>query len=341
MMMDERKRKVLQAIIQDYISTVEPVGSRTISRKYDLGVSPATIRNEMADLEEMGYIEQPHTSSGRIPSDKGYRFYVDCLMERKKLTLDEKDYIKNRFDRKMAEIEDVIEQTSGVLSQITKYPALVLGPQWEKTVVAKVELFPLAPRRALLVVVSSAGVVIHRTLEVTDNISSDDYQRINTMLNSRLKGFLLEAIRFEVFEEIYREFALQKDILETVVQILQDSLSREGGKVYLHGTLSIFNQPEFKDVGKLKNLLEVLDEGNLLRELLAENNSQGLSIRIGGENIYEGIHECSIVTATYKLDGEDLGSIGVIGPTRMEYSKVASLVEYISGNLSRVLHELK
>lgn len=341
MPMDERKKKVLQAIIKDYIATAEPVGSRTIARKYDLRVSPATIRNEMADLEELGYIEQPHTSAGRIPSQLGYRYYVDCLMERESINQEEEEYIKYKFRQKMEAIEEVIKQASDVLSEMTSYTALVLGPQWGKKTFQQIKLLPLSPGTALMVTVINARLVQHYLLEVPASITQSDLERISAILNNKLQGFVLEQIKRETLAEIYQELASYRSVVANVLGMLEQlACSNLTEKVYLGGTLNIFNQPEFKDVEKLKSLLAVLEKESLLKDLLQNKSQEGLTISIGGENKYEGISDCSLITTTYQVEGEVVGTIGILGPTRMAYPKAVTLVECVTRNLSEVLARL-
>jgi heat-inducible transcriptional repressor len=339
--LDERKKKVLAAIVNDYVSTAEPVGSRTIARKYNLGVSPATIRNEMADLEELGYIEQPHTSSGRIPSDRGYRYYVDCLMERYCLTSQEQEYIQERFAKKMHEIEDLIQRSTNLLSIMSRHAAVILAPSMGRSTFQRVQLMLLEPTKALLVVITSTMVVQHQVLDIRPGITEQDLERVSKVLNSRLKGVALEQLKQETFDELMSELSLQKRLVSKVLEVLEHlTLNNKEDRVFLGGTLNILNQPEFKDIAKIKNLLAILEEGKVLRELLEQTGSIGLNIRIGGENNHEGIAECSLVTSTYHVNGQLLGSIGLIGPTRMDYAKSVSLVEFIADALSRAIKQM-
>lgn len=342
MRMDERKNRVLQAIVQDYIATAAPVGSRTIARKYCLGVSPATIRNEMADLEELGLIEQPHTSAGRVPSDKGYRYYVDCIMEAQRLTDAEKKYIRERYEQKIEEIEEVIARTSQLLSTMTNYTALVLGPHWEHSLFQHIKLLPLDEERALLIVVTSTRIVEHRIIDLPPSITPTDLERISEVLNSRLRGVALEKIKKATLNDIYGDLLRQKYMLKMVLEVVEQVLKpNKEDKVYLGGTLNILNQPEFKDVQKLKKLLGVLEEESMVRDLLLEDDDdQRLVIKIGGENKCQDVQECSIITATYHVNGQVLGKIGLLGPTRMEYAKAVTMVEFVANSLSEAITRL-
>lgn len=340
MPMDERKQKVLEAIIIDYISTAEPVGSRTIARKYGLGVSPATIRNEMADLEELGYIEQPHTSAGRIPSDLGYRYYVDCLMEKETLEKAEEEYIRQRFSQKMEEIESVFKQATDVLSEISRYTALILGPHWDKRTFNFIQLILLNPGTVLMVVVINHRLVEHRILKVPESIGVADLERISRVLNDKLKGYTLEEVRKDTLQDIYRELSGYKSLVKYILEMVEHlSFSKLNNKIYMGGTINILNQPEFKDVNKLKNLLSALEKENIVKDIMESNSGEGVTIKIGGENKYDGITDCSVIIATYQV-GDVTGTVGVLGPTRMSYSRVVSLVECVAKNLSEALSRM-
>ncbi|NLL18884.1 MAG: heat-inducible transcription repressor HrcA [Clostridia bacterium] len=341
MPMDERKKKVLLAIVKDFISTAEPVGSRTIARKYQLGVSPATIRNEMADLEEMGYIEQPHTSAGRVPSDSGYRYYVDCLMEKQTLGEAEKEYIRQRFSKRIREIQDVINVSAELLSEMSNYTSLIMGPYQKSERIKQVALLPLATDKALLVAVSQSNAVSNYLLDIPPSLTEADLERITRVWNSRLKGVAMAEIGKEVLDDIYQELYAYRKVIQAIVDVLLgDGDQSAGGHISLSGALNIFNQPEFKDLDKVRGILELLESPDVIREILANSPETGLSIKIGGENQVEGINECSVVTATYVVDGELMGHIGILGPTRMDYAKTVTLVETMAQQLREVLSKL-
>lgn len=338
MVMDERKRKVLLAVIQDYILTAEPVGSRTISRKYDIGVSPATIRNEMADLEEMGYIEQPHTSAGRVPSDMGYRYYVDFLMERLRLSEEEENFIHKFYDRKIEELEGVIRASGELISKLTSYAAITLGPQFGHSKLKLIEVSSVDEECALLVVVTDTGLVQHRLIEVPGYISPKDLEMVSDVLRKKLRGLTLNQVSKTLFDEICLELKVKKpfihDIFDFIGQVLQGN---ESSNVYLEGTLNILKHPEFKNIEKVQSLLSLLQEKQIIKSLISHPLPEGLTVKIGGENVYKGIQDCSLITATYSLDDQVIGAIGVLGPTRMDYSKAFSIVECITDVLSEAL----
>ncbi|MFZ5641680.1 MAG: heat-inducible transcriptional repressor HrcA [Bacillota bacterium] len=342
MTMDERKQKVLLAIIQDYIATAEPVGSRTISRKYELGVSPATIRNEMADLEEQGYIEQPHTSAGRVPSQLGYRYYVDCLMKKRRITKDEERIILSGYRKKSGEIAQVLRQTNHILSSMTSCASLVTGPQLEKSAFKHIQLVALENGRALVVVVLDNGIVQNKLIEIPEGITGDDLLQISQVLNAKLKGLTLANIKMTLIKEIYAELAKHQHIFDAAMDLIQETLHIDPeDKVYLAGTLNMLNKPEFRDISRLKTLLGLLEQDGLLREVLTEAGpgEDGIMVKIGSENRLSGLENCSMITATYQVDGRVVGSIGVLGPTRMEYDKTVGIVEFMTQHLSNVLKD--
>lgn len=339
MVLDERKKQVLLAIIQDYILTAEPVGSRTISKKYNIGVSSATIRNEMADLEEMGYIEQPHTSAGRIPSDLGYRYYVDFLMERFRLSKDEEEFIQQFYNRKIEELEDVVRASGELISKLTSYATITLGPQFESSTIKHIDISSIDLEMALLVVVTDTGLVEHRILEVPGCISSKDLEIVSSVLKDKLRGLALKDASKKVFDEICWELQeVQKAFLNKIFEVMEQVFhGEESSTVYLEGALNILKHPEFKDIEKVQSLLGLLQEKELVRELISNPVPKGLTVKIGTENNYQGIQDCSLITATYALEDQVIGSIGVLGPTRMHYSKAFTIVEYITEVLSEAI----
>lgn len=342
MKLDDRKQKVLLSIVHDYIATAEPVGSRTIAKKYSLGVSPATIRNEMADLEELGFIEQPHTSAGRVPSEQGYRYYVDYLMKKQELTMEEEALIRREYEEKVRDVGQVIQKTGHLLSQLTHYTAMVLTPQMGTSSFKHIQLVPMHLARAMVIVVMDNGTVHHRMIEVPDSITCTDMETISRVLNAKLQGLTIESIKLTLLKEVYFELAKHKHILDLAMELIQDSLNLKAeDKIYLGGVFNMLNQPEFHNVEKVKTLLGILEQENLLRDLLTgRKEDRGVTVRIGGEINNDDIRECSMVTAPYAINGRKIGSIGVLGPTRMEYAKVISIVDFMTKNLSQALERI-
>ncbi|MCR4441335.1 MAG: heat-inducible transcriptional repressor HrcA [Peptococcaceae bacterium] len=335
MKMDDRKQKVLHAIILDYIATADPVGSRTIARKYDLGVSPATVRNEMADLEEMGLIEQPHTSAGRIPSQSGYRYYVDCLMKKEPVAQEAKEKIRGALMSCIKETETLMQIAGKLLSQLTNYTALVLAPFYGKNTLKYIQLLPVDAGKAVLVIVLDNGHVEHRLVDVPDSMREEEFTALSALLNNHLRGLSVEQWRPSVLQSIYHQLDNQKKFLRHVMELIEESLSQDNEqKVYLGGTINILNQPEFKQIEKVKALFELLEEQDVLKEVLIPERETGISVRIGTENRHQGMKDCSLITATYHLNGKLIGTLGLLGPTRMEYSKAISIVEFLTTALT-------
>jgi len=339
--LDARKLKILQAIINDYIITAEPVGSRTVAKKYDLGVSSATIRNEMSDLEEMGYLEQPHTSAGRVPSDKGYRLYVDRLMKVRGLNDQEAEYIKELYQNKIIQLEQVIFNTAKVLSEITNYTSIALAPQLNKVTIRHIQLVPVDKEFALLVVVTSSGILKDTVIRVPEGIDGDFLNKVSNILNEKYRGKTFAEIDLAELSTIKEIFAENQRFFNSLVDVLTHSISATREKeVYLGGTANIFKLPEYQDIIKARSFLSLLEEKDLLYHILTNSQEDGVKVSIGTENPYDEFKEYSIVTATYSLGERVLGAIGIIGPTRMEYSKAISVMDHMGKALSSYLTKL-
>ena len=340
-MLDERKQRILQAIINDYISSAEPVGSRTIARKYDLGVSPATIRNEMADLEMLGYLEQLHTSSGRIPSSKGYRFYVDDLLPPQPMTSHEKEVIDRWYRARVKRVEEVFQETAKIISRMTKNISLVLAPQITKAAFRCLQFLPLDSHRVIAVIMTDAGFVENKIIEMPAGAEFTDFQRMAQVINESLAGQSLDAIQQGSLKHI-RDEIMDESLYEAALEVIRRALDFEKReRLYLGGTTQLLEQPEFHDVERVKEILLMLEEEQLMKDILHAHLGEGLSVTIGHENQYSGIQDCSIITATYHLDGELLGTIAVLGPTRMEYGKSMALLNYMNSNLTEIIKRFR
>ncbi|WP_035571099.1 heat-inducible transcriptional repressor HrcA [Halonatronum saccharophilum] len=346
--MTDRKKKILKAIVNEYVMSAEPVGSRTLARRYDFGVSPATLRNDMADLEEANYLEQPHRSAGRIPTDKGYRFYVDALMDLKKLSNNQAKVIEDDYSVKNRELQDLIEETSQLLSDLTNYTSMVLSPQIRESIFQHLQLVPISSKKVLIVLVTDTGLVKNRIIDVIKPIDSDQLANISRFLNERLYGLPLQNISDQLLLKLTKEFINKntleiKDLSFINNEIFTNNNSKRG-KIYFGGTAYILDQPEFNDINKVKTVLNVLEHDNLIYDIFnktgdkSNHNSQsGVEVIIGSENYFEEIKDCSFVIATYNIKGRPIGKIGVLGPTRMEYAKVVESVRFISEILSNLL----
>lgn len=336
--LDERKRHILKALINDYIITAEPVGSRTIAKRYDLGISSATIRNEMADLEDMGYLAQPHTSAGRIPSDKGYRVYVDHLMGGEELSRREIEIIRDSiYSLAAGEIERVIKDASKLLSALTNYTALVMTPQSNKSAVKHIQLIGMESTIVMAIVVTNLGIVRNAMIRLSKPITGDKLNMINNILNDKLRGLTVEDINLNVISDVQRDMTGYNEILNDIIPVLTESLNYvENSEVHLEGSSNIFNFPEYNAIDRAKSFLSVLDKKDFLYKLLSTEGGS-LKITIGHENEYDEISDCSLITAVYRIGDSVAGSIGVIGPTRMYYSRVLGVLKYVTQYLNEIL----
>jgi heat-inducible transcriptional repressor len=336
----DRKRLILQAIIEDYINTAEPVGSRTISKKYLTGTSPATIRNEMADLEEMGFIEQPHTSAGRIPSDKGYRLYVDKIMRQNAINQAQREMIKKEFLDTLGEIDRLVKHASKLLSQMTQYTSIVMAPQLRRTSIKHIQLIRIDTSTVLAVIITDAGIVKNSVLRLVQDVQPDMLIRLTNMLNEQLANLGIEDIENFDLEYMRNNSHGHGEIIEQIVpELIQTLIYSDTADIYKDGVSNILNLPEYSDINKARSFLNTMEEKDLLFKVL--NDVRGdVNVSIGSENKLEQFRDCSLITATYKINGKTIGSIGLIGPTRMEYSKTISIVECMTNNLSEMLTKI-
>ena len=336
----QRKKDVLLAIIEKHILSAEPVGSRTLAREYDLEFSPATIRNEMADLEEMGLVEQPHTSAGRVPSDRGYRFYVDNLLQKDLQKPHSVSAYLQQISQKKSGLEDIMSGMVRMLSQMTRYTALLSEPGFSSSEISRLELFLVSKRRLLLVLITDNGLVTNKIIPLKRELEEEQVEDLKKVLSRRLVDKKLENIDEEFLDELKRELKRRLDYAGEIISILQDELQRvlshEEMKVYLDGTNYILEQPEFNDISSLKKIMKVLDREEDLRKLLQGLEAE-LDVKIGQEIHLEEMQNCSLVYATYELSDEAKGKLGILGPTRMEYVQAISAVDIASELLSEII----
>ena len=341
MQLDERKYLILQAIIDDYIMTAMPVGSRTISRKSGVGYSPATIRNEMSDLEELGYLAQPHTSAGRVPSNKAYRLYVDHLIKTAKLSPDERERMHEHLVDKSKRVEGVIRSAANVLSDATKYTSVIVAPKLGTLRIKHVQLVPVAEKTALMIIVTNAGIVKDAVIRVPGGLSADELYSISRMLTEKLAEKPLEAVRQE-FAELLRNNAENRRLLGEALQVIEKKLeSEDQADVIIGGSANLLGYPEYSDVNKARSFLAVLESKDTIRRVLSRDGSMEVTIRIGPENQVPVLNDCSIVTASYRVGDRSNGTLGIIGPTRMNYNRVISVLDFMGRALSDVLSEYK
>ena len=326
MELDARKMRILQAIIDDYILTASPVGSRTIAKSTDIGLSSATIRNEMSDLEEMGFLEQPHTSAGRIPSDKAYRLYVDSIMRRSQLSRDELSFISEHYSKKLGEVDDIVKQTAFVLSSVTRYASMVLS-----------HLVGLGEGKALLLIVTDSGLTRDSLIRIPYGMEQSELERISLMLNAKLSDCRLDDIMASRMDDIAGELGEHARFLNSIIKSLGESLEQKAKRVELSGAMNLLSLPEYSDVDRAKDILSVMEKGDALYEMLKGREDVEFTIKIGHENELSSMKDCSVVTATYKIGSEPIGTFGVIGPTRMNYPKVLAVMGHIGRTLSETL----
>ncbi|MDP4089026.1 MAG: heat-inducible transcriptional repressor HrcA [Bacillota bacterium] len=338
MEIDDRKIKILEAIINDYINTGEPIGSRTIARKYELGVSSATIRNEMADLEDMGYLEHLHTSSGRKPSDKGYRLYVDKLMKAHQITAQEELLIRGMLmDAAMFEVDKIIRQVSLLLSRLTQLTCIIKATSVGKSCLKALQLINIDNGSILLVIVTDSSIIKNNMIRIHKPIEADVLQKLNNMLNVRLKNLTIEGINLEVINNIKIDLQGYEDIFNAIIPALYECLNEEeSSEVILEGETNILHYPEYNDIVRAKEFISFLDDKESLKKILP--TSKDTTISIGVENYIPEAREYSVISRAYSKGDNPLGSIGIIGPTRMDYSKVISLLNKVIELLNRNLN---
>lgn len=337
-MLNERKKKILQIIIEDYISSAEPVGSRTIARKYDLGLSPATIRNEMSDLELLGYLEQPHTSAGRIPSAQAYRFYVDALIEPGTLTDNDMALIDGWYNERCRNIDDIFQSTAKILSRMTQNVSMVLTNQQTIANFCYLKFLPLDSQHAILCIVADDGSIDTNVVDIPLGMSSEEMDYLAGKMSKLLEDRNLSDISVEILQNVHTDVVEDKLIFSSLLQAVRKMTGRrQEQKVFLGGTKQLLNQPEFRDVERVRNLVGILEEEKVLKDLLQGGEDSGLKVTIGSENKFTGIQDCSMVQATYRLNGQIVGTMAVLGPTRMEYGKVISVMDYLHKYLKTIL----
>lgn len=341
MQMDERKTKILQAVIRNYLETGEPVGSRTISKYTDLNLSSATIRNEMADLEEMGYILQPHTSAGRIPSDKGYRFYVDTIMEAKEREMAEmKDMLLERQDK----LETLLKQVAKVLAQNTQYATMISAPQTHRNKLKFIQLSRVDEEQILAVIVVEGNVIKNKILSVADGLNDETLLKLNILLNTHLNGLSMEEINLGMISAMKQQAGIHSDLVSGVIDAVAEAIrADEDLEIYTSGTNNIFRYPELADQQKASELINTFEEKQLLtglvQDALSDEDNTGIQVYIGDETPVQSMKDCSVVTATYELGEGMRGTIGIIGPKRMDYDKVVGTLKSMRSQLDELYRD--
>lgn len=338
MALNDRKIQILKAIINDYIATAEPVGSRTLAKKYDLGVSSATIRNEMSDLEDMGLIIQPHTSAGRIPSELGYRLYVDRLMNTSELTPKEQEFLHSVVSGNITKIEYLMEETAKAISMLTNYTTIISEPILKRTALKQIRLMPLDESAIMLIIVTEGNFVKNHIIRVNKAPSDEDLFSVSVKINNILKGHTLEDINEHTIMALQKELKEYSGLLKPVLKAVQKTI-RSAENVHLHmsGAKNILTFPEFSDISKATEIFRAFEEKNNLVSLLEDAKSNDIRILIGNEINIKEMKDCSVITTTYNMGENTKGSIGIIGPTRMNYNQVVSVLNEMVKNIENVL----
>lgn len=335
MQLSERKIKIMQAIIRNYLETGEPVGSRTISKYTDLNLSSATIRNEMSDLEEMGYILQPHTSAGRIPSDKGYRLYVDTMMQEKDKELEE---LKEMMLEKEGKMDHLLKQVAKLLAVNTNYASMISVPAVHQNKLKFIQLSRVDINQLLAVIVMEGNVIKNNILPVDEELNDETILKLNILLNTNLGGLAVEDINLATITRMKQQAGIHSEIVSDVIDAIAEGIKQEEDlEIYTSGTNNIFKYPELADQQKASELINTFEEkeklSELVQESLSDENNTGIQVYIGNENQIQSMQDCSVVTATYELGEGMRGTIGIIGPKRMDYDKVV-------GTLKTITHQL-
>lgn len=340
--LDERKIRILHAIIRNYLETGEPVGSRTISKYTDLNLSSATIRNEMADLEELGYILQPHTSAGRIPSDKGYRFYVDHLMEEKNREVAEmKQFVIEHTEK----VDQVLQQVAKMLANNTNYATMVTAPSYHRNKVKFIQLSHVDAEQVLAVIVTEGNLVKNKIIPVSEPIDNETMLKLNILLNSSLNGLALQEINLATIAKLKEQAGIHSDIISNVLDTVAETMGAdEDIRVYTSGTTNFLKYPELSDSEKASELISTFEEKQQLVSLVTENLSEentGIQVYIGDESPIQTMRDCSVVTVAYELGEGVRGTIGIVGPKRMDYEMVMDNLKVLKKSLEGMLDRPK
>ncbi len=343
MEMDSRKQKILEAVVLDYIETAEPVGSRTISKKYNLGVSSATIRNEMADLEEMGLIEQPHTSAGRVPSDAGYRYYVDYLMAQSDIQEEARQMIGQAIQNKRQQVGDVLRDSMKLLAEVTNCTTVMMLDEKQGATLQLLQLLLVEPGKALMVIITEGDKIENRFLEIPDTMTKEDLDLVSMMINQNLRGLKVDDWQRNILENIFQNLTRQRQVVDCALEMLSSILDiqNKDRKIYLDGGLNMLSQPEFKDVNKVKHLLQSLEQQDVLAQLMEADSETDITVKIGAETGLDEVKDCSVIVANYKVKGETVGKVGLIGPTRMDYATAVAMLNAMAQTLEEAYKEKK
>jgi len=337
--LSDRCQQILEAIIEEYIATAQPVGSKALTQNHGLKLSPASVRNVMAELEELGYLESPHTSAGRIPTEKGYRFYVDTLLRVTDLDTRKKNQIEMKYRQQGLQMADMLREASRTLSSFSQHTGLVMVPRLKVTVFRHIEFVRLSSRQILVVFVTQSGMVQNKLVEIDEELTHSELEQITNYLNRTMNGLSIQEVRARIIAEMAEEKALYDHLLRRAFTLSSAALGDEAeGDVIIDGTSYFLEQPEFSDLQRMKRIVRAFEQKNMLVDLLDRGiESQGVQVIIGSETLYPELSGCSLITAAYSGKRGSLGTLGVIGPNRMPYSSIIPLVDYTANLISRLL----
>ena len=339
--LDERKKKILHTIIKTYLETGEPVGSRTISKYTDLNLSSATIRNEMADLEDLGYIIQPHTSAGRIPSDKGYRWYVDMLMEEKEQEVTE---MREQMLQKADKMDQILKQAAKVLASSTNYATMVSGPAYKRNRLKIIQLSHVDDNQIIAVIVMEGNIIKNKIVTVEETLNNETLLKLNMLLNTTLTGMSIEEINLGMIARLKEQAGSHSEVIGDVLDAVATTIQVENDmEIYTSGATNVFKYPEFSDSQSAQEIINAFEEKQLLQEIVTETLSneenRGIQVYIGNETPMQSMKDCSMVTATYELGEGMQGTIGIIGPKRMDYEHVMKTLKTLMSELDEIFHK--
>lgn len=333
-MLNNRKKEILQAIIEEYIQTAEPVSSNAIVSKYNVDCSSATVRNEMADLEKLGYLDKPHTSAGRVPSAKGYRFYVDELIKEDNISMEEIMYIQSKLQTKVNQMQDLAKVTTNTLSEVTHYPIVSIEPSKHTQIIEDIKFVLLGNRTMMALILTDIGMIKETIIKFNEDVTEEQIDTLSNLFNNKLRGKPLDEIDGPIEEYIIEGMNESLHVVSPILNEMQKVIN-EKAQLYYEGANRVFDLPEFKDFDLTKSFINVLDEKDVMIDALNTGIAEDISIYIGDENINEELKDFSIITFNHKVHGKSVGTIGIIGPKRMDYSKVVSVLKYIHQRMNQ------
>lgn len=339
--LSDRRRQILEAIIEEYIATAQPIGSRTLTRFSAISLSPASVRNVMAELEELGYLHSPHTSAGRVPTEKAYRYYIDSLLQVNCLDRARRDQIEQHYHRRGLQMGELLREASRTLSTVAHYTGLVMVPRLQSTVFRRIEFVKLSSRQVLAVFITQSGMIQNRLIETDEEFTASELEQITNYLNQTMSGLSIREARALILAEMAQEKALYDRLLQRASRLSEEALSEiADGEVIIEGTSHLLDQPEFTDLERMKRIFRAFEQKSLLLSLLDRGlQAKGVQVIIGSETEYPELAGCSLITANYSGRRGTLGALGVIGPSRMPYSTLIPIVDYTAGMISRMLDE--